>query len=246
MAMSSRKKSKSKAPYEAEGALSSESKAPYEVEGALSSEAVRNTLRSYIDPVSRIALRGASKSMLSAYNKPEFPKRKATRINPGQFPPRFRSFYKRENLKPGAKKIRGNRSLRTVWKSIQDSARRKKYPAGGSHTVPGGGVGMRKIMEQMPNDIKIKYMKQLEKLHIAKCLAQLYHRSLPFTPGNRPFVPTNANRIFRYNEMAREGRPGLHGFQSYRQRTLLPVVAEGMARLPRNPASRRQQPIVVN
>jgi hypothetical protein len=157
-----------------------------------------------------------------------------------------RRLYGSENLKPGANKIRRNGSLRTVWKSIQDSARLKKYPAGGASTVPGGGVGLRQIMKQMPNDIKIKYMKRLENLYKAKCVAQLYQRKA-FTPRNKPFVPTNSKRIERYNRMAREQNPTLQGFQSYRQRTLLPVVAEGMARLPQrpNPTSRRQ-PITVN
>lgn len=220
--MASRRKSRSRA-------------APYHAENNLSQ--VSNALQTHLDPVSLIALREASKSMRNAYIPPEFPSRKVMY----NYQPNGtrRPLYRYEKLKPGANKIRRNRSLRTVWKSIQDSARLKKYPAGGASTVPGGGVGLRKIMKQMPNDIKIKYMKRLESAYKAKCVAELYKRKA-FTPRNRPFVPTNKKRIERYNMMAREQNPTLQGFQSYRQRTLLPVVAEGMARLPQNPRKSKQ------
>ena len=82
-------------------------------------------------------------------------------------------------------------------------------------------------------------MKRLENLYKTKCVAQLYLNK-PFTPRNKPFVPTDRKRIERYNTMAREQNPTLQGFQSYRQRTLLPVVAEGMARLPQNPRKSKQ------
>ena len=226
--MASRRKSRSRA-------------APYHAENNLSQ--VSNALRTHLDPVSLIALREASKSMRSAYTPPEFPRRKVMYSRPNGT---RRRLYWSENLKPGANQIRRNRSLRTVWKSIQDSARLKKYPAGGASTVPGGGVGLRQIMKQMPDDIKIKYMKRLENLYKAKCIAQLYERKA-FTPRNKPFVPTNSKRIERYNKMAREQNPTLQGFQSYRQRTLLPVVAEGMARLPKRPKPTSQiESIVVN
>jgi hypothetical protein len=225
--MVSQKKSKSRA-------------APYHGEKNLAQ--ISNALQTHLDPVSLIALREASKTMRNTYAPPEFPRRKRLYLRKRNGT--RRPLYQPENLKPGANQIRHNRSLRTVWKSIKDSARLKKYPAGGASTVPGGGL--RQIMKQMPNDIKIKYMKRLEDLYKAKCVAQLYQRRA-FTPRNKPFVPTNSNRIERYNTMAREQNPTLQGFQSYRQRTLLPVVAEGMARLPQkpNPTSRRQ-PIVVN
>ena len=212
--MPSRKKSRNRAaPYHAENNLSQFS----------------NALQNHLDPVSLIALREASKSMRKSYAPPEYPRRKVlySRMPNGT----LKVLYGTENLKPGANQIRRNRSLRTVWKSIQDSARLKKYPTGGASTLPGGG---RQIMKQMPNDIKIKYMKQLEQLHKAKCVAELYHK-FPFTARNKPFRPTNTIRIERYNKMARERNPTLQGFQSYRQRTLLPIVAEGMARLPKNP-----------
>lgn len=213
--MPSRRKSKSRAePYHAENTLAR----------------ISNALQNHLDPVSLIALREASKTTRTAYPPPKFPTRKiqyAKKPNGSR-----RRLYWYESLKPGSNQIRRDRSLRTVWKSIQDSARLKKYPAGGDSTVPGGGIGL--IMERMPNDIKIKYMKRLENLYKAKCIAELYEH-MAFTPKNEPFVPTNNKRIERYNRISRQLNPTLQGFQSYRQRTLLPVVAEGMARLPQRP-----------
>lgn len=213
--------------------------ASYHAENNLSQ--ISNALQTHLDPVSLIALREASKSMRNSYTPPKFPKRRVLYRKKPNRHGNYHPLYHSENLKPGANKIRRNRSLRTVWKSIQDSARLKKYPAGGSSRVPGGGL--RQVMEQMPGDIKIKYMKRLENLYKTKCVAQLYLKK-PFTFRDEPFVPTNRERIQRYDAMAREQNPTLQGFQSYRQRTLLPVVAEGMARLPRKPSQR--QPVIVN
>ena len=84
-------------------------------------------------------------------------------------------------------------------------------------------------MQQLPDDIKIKYMKKLEDLYKTKCVAQLYDKH-PFTPRNKPFEPTNRTRVQMYNRMTHF--PKMYGLQSHRQRTLLPVIAEGMARLP--------------
>ena len=124
--MSRRKMSKSESDaYKAENALTRAS----------------NALQSRLDPISLIALREASKSMRGTYTPPEYPKRKAlqyTGLNGQRHP-----LYGFEKLKPGRNKISRNLSLRKVWKSIQDSARLKKYAAGTSATVPGSGVGLR-------------------------------------------------------------------------------------------------------
>jgi len=189
------------------------------------------------DPVSLIALRGASKTLGNSYAKPTLPK--AIRGVP----------IHQRTLKPGGEYLRNNTSIQPLWRSIQESLLKKGYPTGGA-TLPGGGVGVRRAMLQMPDHVKIEYMKMLEKMYIAKAMGELYKRNA-FTHRNRPFVPTNSIRLEHFYDLAYVNRGPLETkskIQSYRQRTLLPVVAKGLASIPKKPrgGSRSRLPMNVN
>lgn len=191
----------------------------------IANRSIANSMQSHLGNINLIALRKASKAIRNTYKPPTIPRANlhfADSVKTWK-PKLFTEFRDPENT-----------SVTQLWRQILNRAQKKGYTEKGARRFPGGG--MLKLMSNMPNAIKIKYMKELEKHHIAHAMAKLYHKRA-FNTSNEPMKVTNSNRVARFNKMTKQmkeggSNPSLTGFQSYRQRKLLPIVAEGLATIP--------------
>ena len=191
----------------------------------LEHKSVANGIQKFMNPINLVALRQASNSTRRAYNAPKYP----TLVGvPGKFG--ARQLYKWERpVGDRSKQIKRN-----IYNNILNISKRKGYKTT-YNQWSFAGSGIKPLMAALPDHIKIKYMKEIERMHIAEALAKFYSKRA-FNNSNEIIQVTNRNRISKFNQMTKTGtnsrNPTQYGFQAYRQKHLIPIVAEGTVHVP--------------